>query len=272
MAITRWGDTADYFIYCSANFAAAPSAVLYASNTVVLGISEDGILADFKKWRAEQKRGLNESHFVWPLAKGGGILLAAIPKGTSMSHNLHPSELRADSTRLEFLQYTHQDQQATIRLLDAKAGVFVSLLVLLIAGGLPLVKDVCAHLVWTGPARALGVAYVLSGGLTILSFIVTVFAVHHVIRPRQSEHAGIMHGVMFYGDILKHTDPEQFHDSANELSDHTLVKNFTTGIFNLSRIIQRKTVALDLAKWPTLATFVLWATNCAIAVTILINT
>jgi hypothetical protein len=193
-------------------------------------------------------------------------------KGVSMSHDVHHPTIRIESTRLEFLQYTHQDQQATIRLLDAKAGVFVTLLVFLITGGLPLVKDVCSHLVWVGPAKVLSVAYALSAGLTIFSFILTTFAVHHVIRPRGSEHRGVMHGVMFFDDILKHRGPEHFHATAKDASDEALVKNLTTGIFNLSRIVQRKTVALDLAKWPTLATFVLWSINTSITVTVLART
>jgi hypothetical protein len=156
-----------------------------------------------------------------------------------------------------------------IRLLDTKAGVFVTLLVFLITGGLPLVKDVCTRLVWTGPPKFISWMYAISFLAMILAFITTVFAVHHVIRPRSSDHKGIMRGVMFYADVLGHSGPEHYNEIAKEVSEEALLKNLTTGIFNLSKIVERKNLALRIAKWPTFATFVLWAVNTSIAVTVL---
>ena len=186
-----------------------------------------------------------------------------------MNRDAHHPTSQVSSTRVEFLQYAHQDLQAMIRLLDAKAGVFVTLLVFLIAGVLPLVKDVSARLVWTGPTKFISWAYAISFLTMILVFVATVIAVHYVIRPRSSDRPGIMRGVMFYADVLGHSGPEHYDHIAKEVSDEALLKDLTTGIFNLSRIVERKTRALHIAKWPTLATFVVWAVNTSIAVTVL---
>jgi hypothetical protein len=69
--------------------------------------------------------------------------------------------------------------------------------------------------------------------------------------------------------VLGHAGPEHYHDAAKDVSDEALLKNLTTGIFNLSKIVERKSRALRIAKWPTLATFALWAINTSIAVTVL---
>jgi hypothetical protein len=171
--------------------------------------------------------------------------------------------------QLEFARYNHDNQQAIIRQLDTKAAVFITLLVFLATGTLPLAKDVCAKLHWSGQGAVSSWTYFISALTLVSGFVATVLTVQRVIRPRGSEHRSIVHGLMFAGDVLSHNAPDSYHEATKQMTEEVLLKNLTTQVFQLSRIVQRKTDALQLARWPTMISFFAWAVNSAVSIYIL---
>src|SRR4051812_35121946 len=105
-----------------------------------------------------------------------------------------PKSLRA---QIEFAQHNYENQQALIRQLDVKAGVFVTLLVFLATSALPGAKDIILKLHWSGRGVFTSVVYVATGVILIFGFLATAVCVQRVIRPRASEHRSVSSGLMF---------------------------------------------------------------------------
>jgi hypothetical protein len=171
--------------------------------------------------------------------------------------------------QIDFARHSYDNQQAIIRQLDAKAGVFITLLVFLATGTLSVAKDVSTKLHWSGSGAVTSWIYIGTGVLLVLAFLITAWSVQRVIRPRGSEHKSLSRGLMFAADILKHGDPERFHSEMEDVSEPALLKSLTGEIFQLSAIVQQKTAALRFARWPTMTCFAAWALNSIAAIYIL---
>jgi hypothetical protein len=180
-----------------------------------------------------------------------------------MAHQATLTPVKNLGLQIEFAQHVYDNQQAIIRQLDVKAGVFVSLLVFLAIGALPIARDVSTKLHWTGRGALTSWSYAGSGLILVVGFLATAVCVQRVIRPRASEHTSLSTGLIFAPDILSHGDPEKYHDATEHATEQTLLKNLTVQIFQLSAIVQRKTDALRLARWPTMISFLAWAVNTA---------
>ena len=109
--------------------------------------------------------------------------------------------------QIEFARHVYDNQQAIIRQLDVKAGVFVTLLVFLASGALPLARDIGLKLVWTGKGAITSWIYVSSGVILAIGFVGTALCVQRVIRPRGSEFGPLSAGLMFAPEILCHKGP-----------------------------------------------------------------
>lgn len=171
--------------------------------------------------------------------------------------------------QIEVAHFSHDNMQAIVRQLDTKAGVFITLLVFLATGILPLAKDVCAKLHWSGPGAVSSWAYFISALVLVGGLVATAVAVQGVIRPRGSERKGVIHGISFSRDILDHRAPEFYHEVTAQMTEDVLLHTLNTQNVQLSRIVQRKTDALQIARWPTMISFVAWALNCAVSFYIL---
>ncbi|HEY6350045.1 MAG TPA: Pycsar system effector family protein [Candidatus Angelobacter sp.] len=186
-----------------------------------------------------------------------------------MEQGFQPVVAERFRMQIKFARYNHENQQGIIRQLDAKAAVFVTLLVFLVTAAVPLAKDVCVKLQWSGKGSISSWAYLLSSLVLISGFVATVVGVQRVIRPRGSEHPSIVQGLMFADDILGHEHPDAYHEANQRMTDEVLLKNLTTQVYQLSRIVQRKTIALQRAALPTMISFFAWALNSAFSIYIL---
>src|SRR5882672_7446369 len=119
---------------------------------------------------------------------------------SDLKENLH--------SQIEFARHSYDNQQAIIRQLDTKAGVFIALLVFLVTEAIPLARDVSAKLQWVGRGSVSSWLYVGSAVFLAIGFIATAIYVQRVIRPRGSEYATGSAGLMFANDILRHGSPE----------------------------------------------------------------
>jgi len=171
--------------------------------------------------------------------------------------------------QIEVAHFSHDNLQGIIRQLDTKAGVFITLLVFLATGILPLAKDVCSKLHWSGPGSASSWTYFLSALILIFGLVATAVTVQGVIRPRGSERKVVVHGVPISRDVLDHSAPEFYHEVTAQMTENALLHTLNTQNVQLSRIVQRKTDALQVARWPTMISFVAWALNCGISLYIL---
>ncbi len=186
-----------------------------------------------------------------------------------MAHSSTLTPVKGFEHQIEFARHNYDNQQALIRQLDVKAGVFITLLVFLATGVLPGARDVSAKLHWSGKGALTSWIYVAAGLVLVVGFLATAVCVQRVIRPRGSEHRGLSSGLMFASDILSHGDPERYHAETENMSEQALLKNLTAEIFQLSAIVKHKTDALRLARWPTMISFIAWAINCVVGAYIL---
>lgn len=112
-------------------------------------------------------------------------------------------------SQLEYARHTFDNQQSTIRHLDSKAGVFITLLVFMATGTLAIARDACTRLHWTGKGSLPSWIYLVSSLLFVLGFLATGWSVQRVIRPRalpvQGSEKGFYLPVMFSVMIIRTT-------------------------------------------------------------------
>ena len=171
--------------------------------------------------------------------------------------------------QLAVAHHTFDTQQDIIRHLDTKAGVFIVLIVFLLTGLLPIVKDVAIHLVWHGKGAHTSWLYLLSGGGAVAAFLVTVWCVHNVIRPRGSSYRGLSCKYSFAEGPLDDEVDDNLDPNDLAPHDNALLRDLIVQIQQLRSILKEKTDALEIAKWPIFACFGCWAINIIVSVYIL---
>lgn len=160
--------------------------------------------------------------------------------------------------QLKFARHHYENLQAIIRQIDTKAGVFITLLVFLATSTFPFVKDLSEKLHWAGKGAVTSWALVATCIVQVVGLLATAVFVHHVVRPRGSERASLSAGLMFWQDILSHSDTERYHAVVEAATQNVLLKSMTSEMFQLSLIIKRKTDALNIARIPTFISFAGW--------------
>jgi hypothetical protein len=163
--------------------------------------------------------------------------------------------------QIEFARHNYDNQQAIIRQLDTKAGVFITILVVLLSAATPSIRDVAAKVVWHGRGAISSWLFAGSGIILVSGLLMTAICVQRVIRPRASEYQSLSSGLMFGEDVLAHADPERYHEATRMADEGTLLQNLTMQIFQLSAIARRKRDALNVALWPTVLSFLAWAVH-----------
>jgi hypothetical protein len=172
----------------------------------------------------------------------------------------------ADAIReqIEFARHVYDTQQALIRQLDTKAGVFITLLVFLATTMILVAKDVCARIQWSGRGAISSWLYIASAVIVVLAFVGTAIGVGKVIRARGLKEAKV--GLMFAHDILKHGGHQQYTAALVATTDRNLLETLAQQVFELSSIFQKKSDAFRSAQARALAAFIAWGVNSLVSV------
>lgn len=176
-----------------------------------------------------------------------------------------PTILRSLNSQIEFARQNYENQQNIIRHLDVKAGVFVTALAFFLMNAPLAARDVVGKLRWGGPGSLWSAVYLISALALVSSFLVTAACVQRVIRVRGFKASGETPGLLFANDILRFDNADQYYAATEEATEQTLLRNYTTQVFLLSRIVREKAEALGVAGWPTGVCFTAWVVNIATA-------
>jgi Family of unknown function (DUF5706) len=176
-----------------------------------------------------------------------------------------PAPVRNLNSQIEFAKHNYEDHQNIIRHLDVKAGVFVTALAFFLMNAPLAARDIVGKLRWSGPGSAWSAVYLISGLALVSSFLATAACIQRVIRVRGFKASGKARGLLFANDILQFDTPDQYYAATEEADEQTLLKNYTTQVFMLSKIVQQKAEALRFAGWPTAICFTAWVVNVSTA-------
>jgi Family of unknown function (DUF5706) len=182
-----------------------------------------------------------------------------------MAERGSPAMVRNLSSQIEFAKHNYEDHQNIIRHLDVKAGVFVTALAFFLMNAPLAARDIVGKLRWSGPGSFWSAVYLISGLALVSSFLATAACVQRVIRVRGFKPLGKTQGLLFANDILQFENPEQYFAATEDADEQTLLRNYTTQVFLLSRIVRQKAEALRFAGWPTAVCFTAWVVNVSTA-------
>jgi hypothetical protein len=175
------------------------------------------------------------------------------------------TESEPSARHFEFVRQTYDTHQSIIRQLDAKAGVMIGVLTLLLAGLLPLTKDVPSKLCLTGKGAPTSYCFLLAAITFVISFLLTAWNVQNVIIPRhgtsQSER-----GLMYALQILRHEHKANYHEALAATTSATLFEHMAHNIFELSAIEQQKMKALSKAHWPIIVSLFSWSATAILTI------
>jgi hypothetical protein len=175
--------------------------------------------------------------------------------------------------QLQFARHNFDNHQNPIRLADAKAAAYVTLLIFLGASSFPIAKDVVGKLraQWGGGAFTSAV-YLLSYALFLFSFFWVVTLMHRVIKPRGARHykrTQQTHSFMFYEHVLLHASNDDYFEAVAAAAPDRILRNTTDQIYELAHICRDKMAALTRARGPLLLAFISWALNVCTGLLIL---
>lgn len=188
-----------------------------------------------------------------------------VSEGWGMAQRGLPAIVRNLNLQIEFAKHNYENQQNIIRHLDVKAGVFVTALAFFLMNAPLAARDVVGKLRWSGPGAFSSVVYLLSAFALVSSFLVTAACVQRVIRVRGFKPSRQTHGLLFANDILKFENADEYHAATEAASDEELLRNYTTQVYLLSKIVQAKAEALGVAGYPTAVCFAAWVVNISTA-------
>ena len=182
-----------------------------------------------------------------------------------MAQRGFPAIEKSLNLQIEFAKQNYENQQNIIRHLDVKAGVFVTALAFFLMNAPLAARDVVGRLHWSGPGSFWCVVYALSALALVSSFLATAACVQRVIRVRGFKGSADTKGLLFANDILRFENADQYYAATEEASEETLLRNYTTQVFLLSKIVRDKAEALGVARWPTGICFTAWVVNVGTA-------
>ena len=104
-----------------------------------------------------------------------------------MAHSSTLTPVKGFEHQIEFARHNYDNQQALIRQLDVKAGVFITLLVFLATGVLPGARDVSAKLHWSGKGALTSWIYVATGLVLVVGFLATVLSASNELFAREGQ-------------------------------------------------------------------------------------
>ncbi len=167
--------------------------------------------------------------------------------------------------QLQFARHNFDNHQSLIRLADAKAAAYVTLLIFLGASSFPIAKDVVGklHAQWGGGAFTSAV-WLVSYIVFLVAFLWVVLLTHSVIKPRGARHyKSAQHGqsLMFYEHILLHASSDDYFQAIAAAAPDQILRNTTDQVYELAHICRDKMAALTHAREPLLVAFFSWALN-----------
>jgi hypothetical protein len=176
-----------------------------------------------------------------------------------------PSGQPSFDSQLQFARHNFDNHQNLIRLADAKAAAYITLLIFLGASTFPFAKDVVPKLSWSWCHGGLSSGiYAASYAAFLIAFLIVIFLAHRVIAPRGARHyrsaePGI--DLMYFEHVLLHSNQETYLDAVQSASPELLLRNVVDQVFELAHICRDKMAALTRARRPLFVAFCSWLVN-----------
>jgi Family of unknown function (DUF5706) len=179
----------------------------------------------------------------------------------------------AMTERIAFAWRTFEDQQATIRAADLKAGYLVTFLLFFGASTIPLGKEVWPRLRWmaAGELAASGV-YAASYVVFVAGFVSALYLISHVLTPRIARHhAKALDGreLLYYEHVVRQKDSVAYNAAIMKATPEDLLRNITDQIFELSVICKRKIDSLRAFSMAFEVTLVAWFVSTGVGLWIM---
>jgi hypothetical protein len=146
--------------------------------------------------------------------------------------------------RIEFAWKNFEDQQATIRAADLKAGYLVTFMIFFGASTIPLGKEVIPKLHWGAMTElAASAVYTSSYLVFALGFIWALYLISQVLMPRIARHhkkPATGRELLYYEHVQRYPDSGAYYEAMTNATPEEMLRNITDQVFELSLICKRK--------------------------------
>jgi len=146
--------------------------------------------------------------------------------------------------RIEFAWKNFEDQQATIRASDLKAGYLVTFLIFFGASTIPLGKEVIPRLHWGAMTELVTSAvYTSSYFVFAIGFIWALYLISQVLMPRVTRQPKKPTGgreLLYYEHVQRYADSGAYYDAVTNATPEEMLRNITDQVYELSLICKRK--------------------------------
>jgi len=175
-------------------------------------------------------------------------------------------ELMAE--RVGYSWKNFEDQQATIRAADLKAGYLVTFLLFFGASTIPLGKEVLPALRWVsvGEIAASGL-YATSYLVFALGFVRALYLISHVLTPRIARHhARPADGreLLYYEHVVRYENSAAYFVAMARVSPEEMLRNVTDQVYELAMICKVKVDSLRAFSQAFKITLVAWFVSTAV--------
>ena len=164
--------------------------------------------------------------------------------------------------RVGYAWRNFEDQQATIRAADLKAGYLVTFLLFFGASTIPLGKEVLPALRWVsaGEIAASGL-YAASYVAFALGFVRALYLISHVLTPRIARHhARPADGreLLYYEHVVRYESSAAYFEAMAKVSPEEMLRNVTDQVYELAMICKAKVDSLRAFSQAFKVTLVAW--------------
>jgi hypothetical protein len=164
--------------------------------------------------------------------------------------------------RVNYAWKNFEDQQATIRAADLKAGYLVTFLLFFGASTIPLGKEVLPTLRWSGVMETgASAVYAASYLVFAIGFAWALYLISHVLTPRIARHhAKPKDGreLLYYEHVVRHSDSAAYYDAMAKVTPEEMLRNVTDQVYELAMICKAKVDSLRAFSQAFKITLVAW--------------
>ena len=170
--------------------------------------------------------------------------------------------------RVEYAWKNFEDQQATIRAADLKAGYLVTFLLFFGASTIPLGRQVLPALRWTQTGEILASAvYAASYLVFALGFVWALYLISHVLTPRIARHhAKPKDGreLLYYEHVVRFESSAAYYEAMARVNPEDMLRNVTDQVYELAMICKAKVDSLRAFSQAFKITLVAWFVSTAV--------
>ena len=173
----------------------------------------------------------------------------------------------ASEERLHFAWKNFEDQQASIRAADLKAGYLVTFLLFFGASTIPLGREVLPKLRWEGNGAFASGLYAATYVLSVIGFVWSMYLISHVMTPRVAKHykepkQGA--DLLYFGHVARFETSDKYFDAVAKADPEQILRNVTDQIFELAQIAKVKMDNLRAFSRSFKLTLVAWFISTAV--------